>query len=147
MVNWAAAPLAVITGSSLPGSAMIVAAPVTVRLCDIASQVAALPGASQAGSEPVFSASTVRIGCSIVKFPSQSAVTGLPADGVIANRIGTELPPEFKSAVSAVFTELGKLSNTKSLYPIWLFGKKAVPTKSGLAWLPSTLGPVLPVPP
>jgi hypothetical protein len=47
----AAAPLAVISGASAPGSAVIVAGPVTVSAFAAASHVAALPGASQAGAD------------------------------------------------------------------------------------------------
>src|SRR5262245_48164004 len=101
-------------GASLPGSATIVAAPVTVKLCVLAFQLAALPGASHAGVEPVFSASNDRIGWFEMKLPSQSAATRLPAAGVMAKRIG-EAPPPFKSAVNEFFTAVDRLSNTKSL--------------------------------
>src|SRR4051794_26456888 len=50
IVRTAAAPLALIVGTSAPGSAVIVAGPVTVSVLVAASHVAALPAATHAGN-------------------------------------------------------------------------------------------------
>src|SRR5271157_471175 len=61
IASWAAAPFSKIFGESAPGSAMIVAAPLTVRVSVPASQVATLAGASQAGSDARVNVSGVKL--------------------------------------------------------------------------------------